>query len=62
MHIYNTLNQNLQKKIDNKIHRNNKILMKKIHMELIIYIFKKNFYSCYININNMLPTRYCSIS
>ena len=62
MHIYNTLNQNLQKRIDSKIHRNNKILMRQIHIELVIYILKKNLYSCNINPQNVNLMEYCNIS
>jgi len=61
MHIYNKLNQNLKRKIDNKIHRNNKILMNQIHIELIIYIFKKNSYSCNIDIKDIGLMGYCNI-
>ncbi len=60
MHIYNTLNQNLQKRIDYKIHRNNKILIKQLHIELVIYIFKKNLYSS--DIKNIDLMGYCNIS
>ena len=62
MHIYNTLNQNLQKRIDYKIHRNNKVLMRQIHIELVTYIFKKNLYSCNINPHDINLTGYCNIS
>ena len=62
MHIYNILNQNLQKRIDCKIHRNNKILMKQIHIELVIYIFKKNLFSSNINPKDINLMGYCNIS
>ena len=42
MHVYNLVNQNIQKKIDIKIHRNNKILLNQLHIELQLYLFKKN--------------------
>ena len=59
MHIYNTLNQNLQKRIDYKIHRNNKILMKQIHIELVTYIFKKNICSTNFKDLNVGLTQHC---
>ncbi len=59
MHIYNTLNQNLQKRIDSKIHRNNKILMRQIHIEFFVYIFKKNICSTNFKDLNVELTQHC---
>ena len=60
MHVYNLVNQNIQKKIDIKIHRNNKILLNQLHNELQLYLFKKNIHSC--NFKDVKLTQHCILS
>ncbi len=60
MHVYTLVNENIQKKIDIKIHRNNKILLNKLHTELQLYLFKKNIHSC--NFKDVKLTQHCILS
>ena len=53
MHIYNKLSENLQKKVDFYIKRNNKFLTRMLHNDLIIYNFKKNVNWCLSSVKSL---------